>query len=171
MKPFTPRLTAYPARTVLTITATGVPAKVFPTIMPSLYGTAYTMEFKVFKPRGKKLEIGRCISSYPKGLNVPLSKWAIVTDLEISSFVKARDLIQKIPTTPVALARRPAAIYAEILHVGSYATEQSTIKKLHEYISQEKLKIVGSHEEVYLTRPGPKAKTIIRYAIKKPSLK
>lgn len=166
MKPFTPMLVKRPARTVLTITRVGVPAKVFPTIMPLLYGTAYGTKFKVFKPRGKKMDIGQCVSAYPKGLKVPVSKWTIVTDLEIPKFVKAKDLIQKNPKLPVKLAKRPAATYAEILHVGPYAQEPPTIRRLHEYMKSEKLTIVGSHEEVYLSRPGPKAKTIIRYKVK-----
>lgn len=165
MKPFTPQLTAHPKRTVLTVTDTGTPKVVFTKVLPSLFGTAYGTKFKVFRPKGKKMEIGHLVSSYPKGPKTPMSKWVIISDLEISDFVKAKDLIQKNPKLPVRLAQRPAATYAEILHIGPYSKEGPTIKKLHAFIKEQKLTIAGAHEEVYLSRPGPKAKTIIRYSV------
>lgn len=156
-----------PKRTVVTITAVGSPAKVFTRVLPLLYGTAYGTKFKVFRPKGKKLVIGHLVSAYPNGLNQAMSKWTIVTDLEVSDFVKASDLLQKDPTQPVKLAKRPAALVAQILHVGPYSKEGPTIKKLLAFIKEQKLKIIGPHEEVYLTMPGPKAKTVIRYAVKR----
>lgn len=166
MKPFVPELTKLPKRVVLTIAAAGTPKAVFSKILPSLFGTAYGTKFKVFRPKGKKMEIGRLVSAYPDGITKPMAKWTIVSDLEVSSFVKAKDLLQKNPKLPATLAKRPAGTYAQILHVGPYSKEGSTIKKLHAFMQEEKLKIVGPHEEVYLSRPGPRAKTIIRYAVK-----
>lgn len=156
-----------PKRTVVTITAVGSPAKVFKRVLPLLYGTAYGTKFKVFRPKGKKMVIGRLASAYPDGLNQSMANWTIVTDLEVSDFVKARDLLQKDPDQPVKLAKRPAATVAQVLHVGPYSKEGPTIKKLQAFIKAQKLNIIGPHEEVYLTMPGPKAKTIIRYAVKK----
>ena len=167
MKPGIPEIIKIPKRTVLTISMTGAPKAVFTKIMPSLYGTAYGTKFKVFRPQNKNMKIGACVSAYPQGLAAPMSKWEIVTDLEISNFVKAADLIQKNPNLPVRLASRPAAIYAGILHIGPYSKEGLNTKKLHTFIKEQKLKVVGPHEEVYLSRPGPKARTIIRYQVKK----
>lgn len=111
--------------------------------------------------------IGRLVCAYPDGLSKPMSKWTIVSDLEVSHFVTAKDLIQKNPQLPVRVTKRPASTYAVIRHIGPYAKEGPTIKRLHEYMKANHLKIIGPHEEVYLTRPGPKAKTIIRYAVQK----
>lgn len=166
MKVNTPIIAKLPKRRVLSVTATGTPDAVFAKIMPSLYGTAYGTKFKVYKPAGQRMEIGHLTSAYPKGLRAPISKWVIVTDLEVSDFVKAKDLIQKNPELPAALMKRPAGTYAQILHVGSYSKEAPTVEKLMAFIKENKLKIIGPHEEVYLTMPGPKAKTIIQYRVK-----
>ncbi|MBI3956895.1 MAG: hypothetical protein HY340_02795 [Candidatus Kerfeldbacteria bacterium] len=74
MKPFTPQLSKLPKRTVITITAVGSPKAVFTKTLPSLYGTAYGTKFKVFRARGKKMEIGHLVSAYPKGLTVAMNK-------------------------------------------------------------------------------------------------
>lgn len=164
-----------PKRTVLTITSIGDPNKITSSIMPSLYGTAYGTKFKVFsgkagsgsagKPKKKDMKIGHCSAFWPDAHLKPKSKWTGIWNLEIPLFVKAKDLVQKNPKLPVKLTTLPAGLYAQILHIGTYAGEEPTIKRLHAYMKNEKLKIIGAHEEVYLTRPGPKAKTIIRYQV------
>ncbi len=61
---------------------------------------------------------------------------------------------------------------AEILHVGSYATETPTIERLHQFIADQGYEIAGPHEEEYLKGPGMwgvKEKdylTIIRYQVR-----
>ena len=61
---------------------------------------------------------------------------------------------------------------AEILHIGSYASEEATINKLKKFISDNGYTIVGDHEEEYIKGPGMLFKgnpnnyrTIIRYRI------
>jgi hypothetical protein len=63
---------------------------------------------------------------------------------------------------------------AEILHIGSYSTEKTTVDKLHKYISDNGYRIVGDHEEEYVKGPGmffqgnpDNYRTIIRYRITK----
>jgi hypothetical protein len=63
---------------------------------------------------------------------------------------------------------------AEILHVGPYAEERSTIEKLHAFIKQRGYEIIGPHEEKYLKWPGVILKgnlkdycTILRYRVRK----
>jgi hypothetical protein len=64
---------------------------------------------------------------------------------------------------------------AEILHIGPYADEPPTIKKLTDYLAAQGYEISGLHEEEYLRGPGmpfsnPKNYyTIIRYPVKKKS--
>lgn len=165
MKPFTPEITKLPKRRVLTITSLGDPNVVTSQIMPSLYGTAYGTKFKVFKPKKKVMTIGACSAFWPDAHLKPKSKWKGIWNLEIPSFVTAKDLIQKNPKLPVKIGDLPAGTYAQILHIGTYAAEAPTIKQLHAFMREKKLKIVGPHEEVYLSRPGPKAKTVIRYRV------
>lgn len=166
MKSGVPEIVKVAKRTVLTVTMKGTPDHVFPTVMPALYGTAYGTKFKVFKPKRKKMVIGKIVSSYPNALRAAVKNWIITTDLEVSDFVQAKDLLQKDPQRPVKVGKRPAATYAQILHIGSYATEAKNVKTLMQFIRTQKLKLAGPHEEVYLTMPGPKAKTIIRHRVK-----
>lgn len=62
---------------------------------------------------------------------------------------------------------------AEILHLGPYDTEPTTIQKLTDFIAAQGYEIAGLHEEEYLRGPGmpfvsPKDYyTIIRYPVKK----
>ncbi len=166
MKPFTPHLAKLPKRTVLTITSIGNP-NLAQDYISALYGTAYGTKFKVFKPKKKEMKIGACSAFWPDAHLKPKSKWTGIWNVEIPSFVKQKDLIQKDPKLPVKIGTLPAGTYAQILHIGPYSAEGPTIKTLHGYISSQKMKIAGPHEEVYLTKPGPKAKTMIRYRVAK----
>lgn len=62
---------------------------------------------------------------------------------------------------------------AEILHIGPYVNEPSTIRKLKTYIAEQGYEISGLHEEVYLRGPGSLFSkpenyyTIIRYPVKR----
>lgn len=167
MKSFVPGIAKLPKRTVLTITTIGDPNTVAAEAMPSLYGTAYGTKFKVFKPKKKEMKIGYSSAFWPDAHLKPKAKWTGIWNLEIPAFVKAKDLIQKNPKMPVKLKTLPAGLYAQVLYIGPYSGEALTIKKLHEFMAANKLKILGTHEEVYLTRPGPKAKTIIQYLVAK----
>ncbi|MBI4503322.1 MAG: GyrI-like domain-containing protein [Gemmatimonadetes bacterium] len=55
---------------------------------------------------------------------------------------------------------------AQMLHVGSYATEGSTIEKLHHFIRAAGGRPTGNHHEIYLSDPRrstpEKLKTILR---------
>lgn len=133
--------------------------------MPALYGTAYGTKFKVFKPKKKEMKIGAPSAFWPDAHLRPKAKWTAIWNLEVPTFVKQKDLLQKNPKLPVKIATLKAGTYGQILHVGSYDKEESTIAILHQFLKAQKMKITGPHEEVYLSRPGPRAKTIIRYAV------
>lgn len=167
MKPFTPTITKTPARTVLTITTVGDPNVVTAAAMQSMYGTAYGTKFKVFKPKKVEMKIGAVSAYWPDAHKKAKSKWTGNWMLEVPAFVRAKDLVQKNLAHPVKLKKIPAQLSAEVLYIGLYTGEESTIARLHQFMKDQKLTIVGPHEEVYLSRPGPKAKTLIRYAVKR----
>lgn len=58
----------------------------------------------------------------------------------------------------------------QILHIGSYHQEESTVKQVMDYAQKNDLQINGYHHEVYLSdprkTPEPKLRTIIRYSVK-----
>lgn len=167
MRALTPEISKLPAATVLTVTTIGNPNSAAQQGIGALYGTAYTTKFKTFKPRGKKMDIG-CLSAFwPDAHLKPKAKWTGIWNLEVSTFVQQRDLIQKDPAVRVEVSRRPAGTIAQILHIGPYSAEGPTVKKLHAFVKAQGYVLAGPHEEVYLTRPNVKVvKTVIRYAVK-----
>ena len=76
-------------------------------------------------------------------------------------------------TYPQLEALKLTAFYegqaAQLLHVGPYADEASTIDRLHSYIKEKSYHFGGKHHEIYLNDPRrtapEKLKTIIRQPI------
>jgi hypothetical protein len=171
VKALVPGKIVLPDRKILTITSIGDPNKVGKEIFGALYGTAYTTKFKVFKPQGKKMELGKLCALWPDAHLKPKNKWTGIWAIPVPDYVNEDDIIQKDPRRPVKLDVWKGGTYAQILHIGSYSEEEPTIIALHKYIEDEfslKMKDVeGIHEEEYLTSPDAKVqKTVIRYRIK-----
>jgi len=167
MKPFIPEIIKLKPRTVLTLTTVGDPNKVAADSMPALFGTAYQTKFKTFKPKKKVMVVGKLAARWPDAHLKPKSKWTGVWGLEVSDFVKQKDLVMKHPTLKPKVVTWPYGTVAQVLYVGPYTGEGPTIKKLHAFVTASGYRLAGPHEEEYLTKPGPKAKTIIRYVIAK----
>ena len=170
MKAFTPELIKLPDRKVLTVTSVGDPNVVGEAVFKPLYGTAYTTKFKIFKPKGVKMELGKLTALWPDAHIKPKNEWTGIWEIPIPDYVKESDIVQKDPKNPAKFEVWPGGTYAQILHIGPYSTEGPTIIKLHEFIESNGTKmadIPGTHEEEYLTKPDSKeVKTIIRYRIK-----
>ncbi len=112
------------------------------------------------------MTVGPLSAYWPDAHRKPKSKWNGIWNLQVSDFVKAKDLLQKDPKNKVSLVTLPAGLYARVLYIGTYANETKTIQDLHAFIKANKRKMIGDHEEVYLSKPGPKAKTMIQYLVK-----
>ena len=154
--------------TVMTITSVGDPnhsEKYF----KALYGTAYGTKFKVFKPQGRNMSLGKLMARWPDAHLKPKSKWTGIWGLPVPDFVTTHDLVQKDPTLPVSVEVWRYGEVAQILHKGPYTSEGPTVAILHKFIKDNGYEIDGnSHEEIYLTPPNVKdQKTIIRYKVKK----
>jgi hypothetical protein len=168
MRPHTPQITKKPNAKVLTITTIGNPNAVAQSAIGALYGTAYGTKFKVYKPKGKNMDIGCLSAQWPDAHRKPKARWKGVWALEVSRFVTQKDLIQKDPKNLVKVANWKFGTVAQVLYLGPYNREKSTIEKLHAYIREQGYKLAGPHEEVYLTKPDVKVpKTIIRYVVRK----
>jgi hypothetical protein len=73
---------------------------------------------------------------------------------------------------PIPLARKvrlktwTEGLCAQVLHVGPYAAERPTIKRLHDFIKAQGYRPTGRHHEIYLSDPrrtSPRnLKTILR---------
>jgi hypothetical protein len=57
----------------------------------------------------------------------------------------------------------------QIMHIGPYATEPATMKKMEAFAAANQLKMAGRHHEIYLGNPltgnQEKMKTILRHAV------
>jgi hypothetical protein len=167
MKPLVPRITKLPDRKVVTVTSVGDPNKVMEPYMKALYGAVYWAKMSVYKPQGVKMELGKLAARWPDAHLKPKDKWTGIWGVPVPDYVKPSDLKQKDPKIKVTIETWKGGGYAEVLYIGAYADEGPTIKDLHKFINDSGYKLAGSHEEEYLSRPGPKAKTIIRNLIEK----
>jgi hypothetical protein len=60
---------------------------------------------------------------------------------------------------------------AQVLHVGPYATEAPTIRRLHEFLHTQGVTFDGQvhkHHEIYLSDPGRTASERLRTIIRQP---
>jgi len=167
MKPFVSQISKIADRKVVTVTSKGDPNKVMEPYMKTLYGAVYYAKMKVYKPKGVKMELGTLSAFWPDAHKVPKDKWTGIWGVPVPDYVSAKDIIQKDEHIPAKVETWKGGDCAEVLYVGTYADEGQTIRNLHKFIKDSGYRIAGDHEEEYLTKPGPKAKTIIRYLIKK----
>ena len=166
MKAFKPEIVKLKDRTVLTVTSVGDPNKVAQEYIKALDGTAYGAKFKFFKSKGKKMEIGLLVAQWPDAHIKPKNKWTGVWGLEVSSFVKNNDLLQKNPKILAKIEKWKYGTVAQILYKGPYSEVKATISQLYKFINDKGYRIAGSYEEEYLTRPTVKVpKIIIRHKV------
>jgi hypothetical protein len=166
MRAFVPELARLPKRRVLTVTSIGLPDKAAQRCVNALFGTAYGTR-KVLGPK-KKMQVGRLACRWMNALKAPVGSWEARWGLQVSGSVTQRDLLQADPGTQVKVSDWDSEWVAQILHRGPYAEEWPSIEKLHRFVAERGYRIVGPHEEEYLTRTDVKVpKTIIRYRVKK----
>ena len=155
-----------PSQRMAVVYAKGAPDRVFPEFMPALYGSVYTLKFDLKKKGLPTFKVSGLRSRYPDAHLVPMDEWTHIIGLPIpedTAFIP-----QKVPSTEVKVESWEYGTVAQILHLGAYDQEQSTVDRLHRFIEENGYEIAGVHEEEYLTSPDAKVvKTIVRYPIKK----
>lgn len=167
MKAFVPQISKIEDRKVVTVTSVGDPNKVMEPYMKALYGAVYWAKMKVYKPKGIKMELGKLAAFWPDAHLKPKNEWTGIWGVRVPDYITKKDIVQKNPNIPVKIETWKGGECAEVLFVGVYAEEGPTIQKLHDFVKESGYEIVGPHEEEYLTKPGPKAKTIIRYLVRR----
>jgi hypothetical protein len=161
-----PQILEMPAQKMAVVHAKGAPDKVFPEVMPALYGSVYTLKFDLKKKGIPTFKISPPRTRYPDAHLLPKEQWTHIVGLPIPE--DTTSLLQKVPNVEVKIETWEYGTVAQILHLGTYDQETSTIKRLHKFIEEQGYVIAGMHEEEYLTRPDAKVpKTIIRYPIKR----
>ncbi len=161
-----PKILEIPSQKMAVVTGKGVPDKVFPELMPALYGSVYTLKFDLKKKGLPTFKVTGLRARYPDVLLVPKEEWTHIIGLPIPPDTVS--LPQKVPGIEVKLETWEYGTIAQILHLGPYDQEGPTVERLHRFIEDSSYEIAGVHEEEYLTTPDAKVpKTIIRYPIKK----
>ena len=161
-----PQIVEIPPQKMAVVSGKGAPDKIFPELMPALYGSAYTLKSDLKKKGLPIFKVSGLRTRYPDAHLVPMKEWTHITGLPVPE--DTTSLPQKITDIKVKLETWDYGTVAQILHLGLYDQEEPTIKRLHQFIEDSGYQIAGDHEEEYLTRPTAKVpRTIIRYPIKK----
>ncbi len=161
-----PQILDMPPQKMAVVRGRGAPDKVFPAIMPALYGSVYTLKFDLKKKGLPTFKVSGLRARYPDAHLVPANEWTHIIGLPIPEDTLL--LPQKVAGTEVRIETWEYGPVAQILHLGPYDQEQPSIERLHQYIMESGYEIAGTHEEEYLTRPDAKVpKTIIRYVVRK----
>ncbi len=161
-----PQIMEMPPLKMAVVRGKGAPDKVFPEIMPALYGSAYTLRFDLKKRGLPVFKVSGLRARYPDAHLVPKGQWTLIVGLPVPD--DTASLPQKLAGIEVSLETWDYGTVAQILHLGAYDQETANILRLHQFISDSGYEIAGMHEEEYLTRPDAKiAKTLIRYPVRK----
>jgi len=161
-----PQILEMPSQKMAVVRGKGVPDKVFPELMPALYGSVYTLKFDLKKKGLPTFKVSGLCVRYPDAHLVLMEEWTHIIGLPIPE--DSDSVPQKVPGTEVKIETWEYGTVAQILHLGPYDQEGPTVERLHKFIEESGCEIAGVHEEEYLTTPDSKVvKTIIRYTIKK----
>ncbi|MBI4187881.1 MAG: GyrI-like domain-containing protein [Chloroflexi bacterium] len=161
-----PQLLEIPPQKMAVVTGKGASDKVFPELMPALYGSVYTLRFDRKKKGLPVFKVTGMRARYPDAVTAPKDKWTIIVGLPVPEDTVA--LPQKVAGVKVKLETWDYGTVCQILHLGAYDQEEVSVARLHQFIKDSGYEIADSHEEEYLTRPDAKVtKTIVRYTVKK----
>ncbi|MBI2872509.1 MAG: GyrI-like domain-containing protein [Chloroflexi bacterium] len=161
-----PQVLEMPPQKMAVVRAKGAPDKVFPEVMPALYGSVYTLKFDRKKQGLPDFKVTGLRARYPDAHLVPKDQWTHIMGLPVPQ--DTTSLPQKVPAVEVKIETWDYGTVAQILHLGPYDQEYPTVERLRQFIEASGYEIGSVHEEEYLSRPDVKVpKTIIRYPVKK----
>ncbi|MBT3228380.1 MAG: hypothetical protein HOD43_12235 [Candidatus Marinimicrobia bacterium] len=162
----TPEISEKVAQKMLVYEAVGDPNET----VGNAFGALFSTFFKLKKDHDMDMTAPR--ARWPKPADTPKDQWLGIYGMPVAeSVIEIPDeILSKYPE--LKLETWEYGEVAEILHIGSYATENPTVEKLHQFITESGYEIVGPHEEEYLKGPGmfgkgnpDKYQTIIRYPV------
>ena len=126
-----PKILEMPSQKMAVVYGKGTPAKVFPEVMPALYGSVYTLKFDLKKKGLPTFKVSGLRARYPDVRLVPKDEWTHIIGLPIPE--DTTSLFQKVPNTEVKIEVWEYGTVAQILHLGPYDQEEATIKRLHKF--------------------------------------
>ena len=161
-----PQILEMPPQKMAVVYGKGAPDKVFPEVMPALYGSVYTLKFDLKKKGLPTFKVSGLRARYPDVHLVPKDEWTMIIGLPVPE--DTTSLPQKVAGIEVKIETWDYGTVAQVLHLGAYDQEDATVERLQQFIEESGYEIAGLHEEEYLTSPDAKVvKTLIRYRIKK----
>lgn len=164
-----PSLSQMPNQNMLVVEAKGDPNVSGSKAIQLLYKTYYSLKgvsksFKMASPRAR----------WPISWDTPKEQWVGLFAIPIPEEIKTLPAIKNPDSLNIYIDEWEYGNVAEILHKGSYATEEPTIQRLKDYVKEQGYTIIGEHEEEYIKGPGmfgpgnpDKYLTIIRYKVAK----
>lgn len=111
---------------------------------------------------------------WPEPLNTPMSEWIGLYALPVPDSMVTLPAFIPQENIKASLAIWEYGEVAEILHIGPYNREDSTMNRLLEFVRSKGYVTIGGHEEEYIVGPTAGSKgdpekyvTIIRYRVRK----
>ncbi len=164
-----PKITTRPNEKVIVVEARGD---------PSVIGSkAFGLLFQIYgsikeTPKGPMQIVPR--ARWPVYLDRPKSVWIGMYALPVPESVTSLPQFKADPDLKVTLTQWQYGLVAEMLYVGPYDKEESTLKYLNDFIVRQGYRTFGGHEEEYIVGPGmngqsdpEKYVTILRYRLRK----
>jgi len=182
-----PELIKVPKFNFLMIDGGGAPeSPEFQAAIQAIYNTAYTIKFmfkfekKIDYPvmaleglwwlkQGEPFQIGRR-EDWCWTLMILQPK--VVTGTIIAKTIKKIKQKKDLPAiNKLRLESFAEGLSVQIMHIGPYATEPETMKKMDAFNAERGLLVCGKHHEIYINDPRrvkqEKMKTILRHTVKK----
>lgn len=153
----------------------------FQRALRALYGVAWTVKM-ARKPAGKPGAIGPLEGLWwglePGRRPVPRSRWRWKLFLRVDPPVGARELEAAARsleargrgdgTGDVRLEVLREGACVQALHVGPYADEPATVRRMEAFARERKLAFAGPHHEIYLSDPRRTAPSRLRTILRHP---
>ena len=121
-----PQILEIPSQKMAVVSTKGTPDKVFPELMPALYGSVYTLKFDLKKKGLPTFKVSGLRARYPDSLLVPKDEWTYIIALPIPE--DTTSLPQKVNDTEVKVetwnygtvkdvpAESPYGVYKKLPH-------------------------------------------------------
>jgi hypothetical protein len=185
----TPVVVRVPRMKFLAVEGKGDPSTsaAFREAIGALYGTAYTMKFTFEKghplraarigPLEGLFWTGRRAGRFQMNTDARELNWKLmlVQPAEVTGRVvdaavrRLRDRKNPPGLDGLSLESRAEGLAVQVMHLGPYAAEPPTIKRLLEHAAEQGYTVLGPHHEIYLSDPTrirpDRLKTVIRYPV------
>lgn len=163
----TPQISTRPAEKMLVVKAKGDPR----TVGAMAFGLLFQLYYQIPESaKGPQQAAPR--ARWPVEFDQPRDEWVGLYALPVPESVSVLPGHTAQPGLEVMLSMWDYGEVAEVIHIGPYDQEESTLKRLRDYVEGEGYQLAAEHEEEYIRGPtmaGPgnpdQYITILRYRI------